>query len=550
MFSSVTTGAVFGIESYCMQVETDISDGLPSFTMVGYLSHEIREAGERVKTAIRNAGISIPASRIVVNFSPANIPKQGVVVDLPVAAGILCSLGVLNNEDVKGVLVAGELGLDGEVKPVRGVLPIVRTARDNGIHTCVLPVENVAEGAVFDDMKIVGVDTIRKMIRYLIEPVETRDKIIAPTKVDVKALFAEQGTKGGLDFADVHGQHAAKRALEISAAGFHNVLMIGPPGSGKSMLARRMPGILPPLTMKESMEVSTIYSIAGRIPQGTSLITNRPFIAPHHTITRSALTGGGMIPTPGVITLADHGIVFMDEFPEFGRENIDLLRQPLEDHEIQISRLTGVFTYPARFLLLAAMNPCPCGFYPDTNRCNCTEPDIKRYLGKISGPILDRIDMCVSTPQVEINELMAGSKEESSAVIASRVMDSRQRQEFRFRDTEFLFNADMDSRAVEKYCKLGSSEEKLLKNVFKKLDMSARTYHRVLKTARTIADLGGSENIKDNDIMEAVGYRMSDFMSRAQMEFDHRGPERTAREHAKPIRDISSHTWKEVRKYE
>lgn len=503
------TGAVFGIQACLLQVETNIADGLPGFTMVGFLGSEVKEAGERVRVALQNAGTKIPSSRITVNISPADFPKRGTVLDLAVAAGILTAMGILTEEDIRGTLIIGELGLNGEVKPARGVMPITELAQKRGFRTVIVPVANEKEAGVVQGVKVVGVHSVRQMIRYLMEPEKSRDTVLSPVRTDAERLLRDANHDTGPDFADVHGQAGARRVLEIAAAGAHSVLMIGPPGSGKSMLAERFRSILPPLSLEECMEVTAIYSVAGRIPEGQSLITERPFLAPHHSVTRSALTGGGLIPQPGIITLANRGVIFMDEFPEFGRENLDLLRQPMEDHEIRISRLSGTYVYPARFQLIAAMNPCPCGYYPD-QRCRCTRPEISHYLSRVSGPILDRIDLCTEVSGVRVEELMEGRREESSEEIRNRVLGARAAQMKRFSGTDIKCNADMDARAVDRYCTLGAAEKSYIRSVFDRMELSARAFHRMLKTARTIADLDGCESIEKEHLAEAVAYRVAD----------------------------------------
>lgn len=508
MYSRIMSGAVFGVQAYLVGVEVDIAQGLPGFSMVGSLSNEVRESRERVHVALKNVGLHLPPTHITVNLSPADRRKEGTAFDLSIAVGILQSMDYFQEKATKDTLFLGELGLDGEVKSVPGVLPIVREAANHGLHRCIVPKGNAVEGAVIPGIEVRGVESIRQLLEYLQAPEEMQDAILPI------CWFGEEDGEADWekelpDFAEVAGQRQAKRAAEIAAAGFHNLLMVGPPGAGKSMIAKRIPGILPALTLEESLEVTSIASIAGVLGEEGRLIRRRPFLQPHHTISYAALVGGGSHPRPGVISLAHRGVLFLDELPEFQRYILDCMRQPIEEHRVHISRVGGNVTYPADFMLVCAMNPCVCGYYPDTNRCRCTQPQIKRYMSKVSGPILDRIDLCVEVQPVDIFALQKEDAVEDSATIRRRVERARLFQKERFQGTGYRFNADVESGDMERFFALGEQQRKCVENIYHSLKLSARAYHRIIKVARTIADLAGEEAIGEEHLMEAAMYRPS-----------------------------------------
>ena len=507
LISSVQSGAVGGINSYLMTVETDLSDGLPSFTMVGFLSREVKEAGERVRVAIKNSGIRIPPSRITINFSPANIPKRDVVLDLPVAVGILICLEAIPQEAVRNILILGELGLDGRLHPVRGVLPIVRQAVENGITTCILPVENAAEGAQIMGSRIIWMRNLKELIHYFSCSSEERRQQFPVYETDRKQQTDVDENQQLPDFSDIRGQETAKRGIEIAAAGFHNLLMCGAPGAGKSMLAKAIPGILPPLTDQEILEVSTVYSISGMLSDQNPLVRRRPFVEPHHSATVVSLTGGGSIPRPGMISMAHCGVLFLDEMPEFRREVLDSLRQPMESRHIHITRNLASYDFPTRFMLVGAMNPCPCGYYPDLSRCSCSLPMIHKYQQRISGPILDRIDLQIRVEDIGVEQLLQKNSGRTSREVQENVIRVLQIQKNRFEGSSICFNADMSISQIEKYCELDESLQKFMCSAFEKMKLSARAYHRVLKVARTIADLAGEDRIREEHLLEAIGFR-------------------------------------------
>ncbi len=499
MFSETCGAAILGIDAQLIRVEADVSDGLPGYELVGYLASEVKEAKERVRVAIHNAGFTLPPKRITINLSPADVRKEGTAFDLPIAIAILTASGYLSEELIKNTMFCGELSLNGALNPVNGILPIVLCAKKEAIQRIVLPYENRKEAQVVDGVEIIAARTLNEVAEYLL------GGTIRPYDAEECGLVQE--TEKCLDFAEVCGQIPAKRAIEIAVAGGHNILFTGSPGAGKTMLASRIPSIMPALSKEESLELSKIYSVAGKLQNNGGLLKKRPFRAPHHTITTTAMAGGGRRPVPGEISLASGGVLFLDEFPEYSRQTIELLRQPLEEKRISINRIAGSCDYPASFLLVAAMNPCPCGAYPDRNLCRCTEPQIRRYQSKISRPILDRIDLYLRIMPVEYEELLQKGESESSKRIRERVERVREVQRKRYEALGIYTNAELPAAELKEYCPLGEAEAEFMKKAYYTYQLSARGYHRMIKVARTIADLAGEENISVVHLSEAAVYR-------------------------------------------
>jgi len=510
MVYKVFSGRVGGIFGDLVTVEIDSSPGLPALDMIGLLGSEVREAKERVRVSLKNNGINLPAMRITVNLSPADEHKSGTAFDLPIAIAVLGVFGHIPDFDPAKTLITGELSLDGEVKRIKGAIPIAKMARDKGFRHIMVPLDNVKEASMIRGISVIGVSSLSEAMGLLMKGID--DAYGSP---DSKVVFENEEAGDHPDFKDIIGQENAKKAAVIAAAGFHHLLMTGPPGSGKSLIAKCIPGIMPGLDYEACLEISSIYSVAGLLNDKMPFVTRRPFISPHHSASDKSLVGGGPKAGPGLVSLSHGGILFLDEMPEFKRDTLDMLRQPLEDGTITISRTHGNYTYPARFMLVGAMNPCPCGYYPDRNRCTCNAPKIEKYLSHISGPLLDRIDLCVEVPRIDRTTLkLHGITVSSSEDLKSIVSEAVKRQEMRYRNESFKFNSFLPVSLIDKYVSLGESERDYMISTYERLKLSMRSYNKILRVARTIADTEGCEKIKTGHLMMASCYRFPDYIAR------------------------------------
>ena len=501
MVCKCNCATIVGVDIVPVVVETDISSGLPSFDMVGLLSSDIKEARERVRTALKNSGFLVPPARITINFAPGDLRKSGTNFDIAVAVSILHAMGVVN-ADVSSIVFVGELSLDGRTVPVRGVLPMVLNAIEEGMEYCFIPKDNIDECRDVRGIGIIPVEDLNHVVRLLMNVDELEDAVYKCDGASNETRVVEHK----YDFADIFGQEGARKAAEIAAAGMHNFLMIGEPGTGKSVIAKAMPSIMPDLSLEESIAISKIHSVAGLLNDGP--IRVRPFRSPHHTITSAAMMGGGSNPRPGEVALAHGGVLFLDELPEFSRSVMESLRQPLEDGVVRISRTYGDYEFPTEFMLLGAMNPCKCGYYPDRNRCSCSEREVAKYMDKVSGPIMDRIDLQVRVNSVPFNEIHTDQKMESSAEIKKRVEAAVLIQRDRYKNESFSFNSQLSGKDIKKYCRLSQTNRNLLEEIYEKFQLSVRSYEKILKVARTIADLDKSDEIKEKHLMMAVGYKV------------------------------------------